>query len=254
MSASKKQNKMELKEHLTGTQFELELANALLQFVPKHMQECLNNPELKYSKYGTERELKLKEILRYYTNFYTVLNDLELAIQFLNKERKLILVHYPKLESQEAYYNYHYENYFIRMATFNDILGRLGTLTYSLEIKLEKSSAYIFKDKARQEGYDEISTITERLINKIDQLKQERHKKLHIGEADIKLLNGIVIWEDLMARIGSETDEILQEQTNNEIEAEIEKLINETIEIVKIIKEFLESSTKKLKEIINTNS
>jgi len=243
---------MRLEEYLQGTQFELELAKALHKFIPQHMQASLDNSEINYREYGTEREVRLKNILHYFTSFYTVLNDLELTFEFFKKERKLILEHYPNLKYQETYYNYHFENYFIRIATLNDILGKLGTLVYELNLDLKKSYSYIFKDKARKEGYEEISQITEKLISKLEQFKQQRHDKLHTGKADIQPLNGVVIWDDLTSILSSEVDEILQEHNDNEIEAEIEKLRTGTIEIINIIKEFLEVATEKLKELIDS--
>lgn len=245
---------MKLKQHLKGTQFELELAKALLKFVPIHFNEALHNSEINYEEYGNPTEKKLKKILHYFSRLYTVLNDLDYTFIFLKKERNLILDNYPELENQKAYYNYHFENFYIRLTTLSDILGRLGTLVYQLDIDLKKSSAYVFKEKVKKEGHLNTSAITDRLIQKLKLLKEERHKKLHTGEANIEPLEGIIIWEELNKIIGGEAEPILQEYTDTQITENIEKLKNETIEIVNILKEFLAESIIKLNELINRAS
>lgn len=241
-----------MEEYLSGTQFELELTTALLKFVPKHMEECLKNPDLNYEDYGTENEIKIKLILKLYGNISVVLRDIDLTFQFLEKERSEILKHYTFLDSQETYFKYHYENYFIRIITVLDLLGKLGTVLYNLELNLEKVSAYTFKDKAKKEGFDEISVKVEKITEKLRELKTERHKKLHTGEADIKAFNGVVIWEDINAIIGSDTDEVLKEYTDEKIKEEIAILRKSTLELIDLTKEFLEESTNKLKEITTT--
>ncbi len=245
---------MKLEQHLEGTQFELELAKALQKFIPEHLNQTLHNSEINYKEYGNPVEKKLKQILHYFSSLYKVLNDLDYTFIFLKKDRNLILDNYPELENQKAYYNYHFENYYIRLVTLGDILGRLGTLVYQLDLELKKSSAYVFKDKVKKEGYVNISVITDRLIQKLEILKEERHKKLHTGVSDIEPLDGIVIWEDLNKIIGDDTDPLLKEYTDTQILENIEKLKNDTIEIVDLIKEFLVESTTKLNELINTNS
>ncbi|RKE95226.1 Cthe_2314 family HEPN domain-containing protein [Ichthyenterobacterium magnum] len=239
-----------MEEYLSGTQFELELAKASLKFVSKHLKECLENLDLVYEEYGTENEKKIKLILKLYGNISVVLRDIDLTFQFLEKERADIIKHYSFLDSQETYFKYHYENYFIRIITVLDLLGKIGTLLYDLDLNLEKVSAHTFKDKAKKEGFNEISSIAEKITEKLKELKTERHKKLHTGEADIKPFNGTVIWEDLNALIGSETDKVLIEYTDEKIKEEITILRKSTHELIDLIKEFLEESYTKLKEII----
>lgn len=240
-----------MENKLEGTEFESELVKGLLNFVPDHMQKALADHSIDYYDLGTEKEQKLKIILHYFSSIYSVLSDLSTTIMFLKKDRTLILEHYPKFENQKEYYTYHFENYYIRLLTLPDIIGKLGVLVYSLDIDLEKSNAYNFKDKARKEGFEKISVITEKLIEKVNELKKERHKKLHTGVADIETLNGVVIWSDINKLIGEQnTDEILEDLTDLKIKEEIEEIQNTITETVEIIKEFLEESTTKLKEII----
>lgn len=112
--------------------------------MPDHLEIALKSSNLDYEAYGAENEKLLKKILHYYSNLFIVLKDLDFALLFLQKERALILKHYPDIESQENYYNYHFENYYIRLVTLGDLIGRLGNLVYGLGINLNKSSSYIF--------------------------------------------------------------------------------------------------------------
>ena len=45
---------------------------------------------------------------------------------FLKKDRALILVHYPGFENLKEYYKYHFENFYIRLSTLTDLIGKLG--------------------------------------------------------------------------------------------------------------------------------
>jgi hypothetical protein len=241
-----------LAKFLDGTTFEVELLKSLQKFVPRHIEDALNNTHIKYEEYGSEYEKRLKQILQHYGSIYSVLNDLDLTFYFLSKERHLILKHYPDLENQKDYYSYHFENYYIRLVTLSDILGRLGVLIYDLKIDL-KSSAYIFKDKARKEGFEKISLITEKIIGSIKHLKNERHSKLHTGEAEINLLEGIVIWEELNKMVGADTPQILIEYTDEQIKDKVLAIKNSTIDIINLIRDFLEELALKFKENIEIN-
>ncbi|WP_066835268.1 Cthe_2314 family HEPN domain-containing protein [Rufibacter ruber] len=245
---------MKLEEHFEGTKFEYDLAKALLTFVPRQFEEALKDSSLEYEKMGTYKERKLKTILHYFTNFYTVLQDLELTLLFLRKERALILEHYSAIESQKTYYNYHFENYFIRLVTLGDIVARLGSTVYGLNIDLKKLSIYNFKDKIKKEGYYDIAVITDKLIQSLDKLKKERNNKLHSGKADIDLLSGTVIWEDYNKIIGSLTTSSLKNYTDMQVKKAIKNLHKESIAILDIIKELLEKSTDKLNEIIKSTN
>lgn len=136
-----------MKDYLEDIEFELELIKQLLCFVPQHMQKVLDEHTIIYKDIGTQEDKRLKNILHYYLNIKQVLYDLDITIMFFNKNRDLILKHYPKLKFQKEYYIYHYENYYIRLITLTDIIGKLGILIYSLDIEVEKGNAYNFKSK-----------------------------------------------------------------------------------------------------------
>lgn len=181
-----------------------------------------------------------------------MLDDIDLTFQFLNKDRSLILVHYPELKYQEEYYRYHFENLYIRLASILDLIAKIGNDIYNLDIKSKNVSAYIFKDVANKKGFKSISLITENLIVQIEKFKKARHSKLHSGESKFDLLDNIVIWEDLLNFSDSETDPILKKNTDEEIAEKIQEYNNETIEVVKTIRHFLNESTKQLMLVINS--
>jgi len=241
---------MVFENSLDGTEFEKDLAKSLLAFIPKHFGEAVKDLTLDYESIGTEREQKLKIILHHFTRIRTVLKDLDYTLMFLSKERKLILDHYPDLHSQKAYYNYHFENYYIRLVTLSDILGRFGAELYELGLDPKKTSAHVFKDRARKEGHEKISEITERIILHLEMLKEARHKKLHTGETDIEPLKGIMIWEDLNSIIGTETSSLLKEHTDSEVVGEMKRIESETLTLVSIMKEWLGEGSHKLKQLI----
>ena len=160
----------------------------------------------------------------------TVLDDLDRTFVFLAKDRKLISEHYTELETQEEYYDYHLENFYIRLVTLLDIIGKLGNEVYELGLKKDKISAYVFKDKAKSEGFEKISIITEDLIKKIDEYRKARHSKLHTGESEFKIFRKIFIWEDLMKMIDSEVDPIIIKHTDEEIKKQLDELKDFTVD------------------------
>lgn len=239
-----------MEEHLSGTEFESELAKAMIKIIPGHMKACSQNKDLNYDDYGTDEEKTLKLILIQIANIREVLKDIDLTLGFLSKKRDNILIDYPFIESQREYYRYHFENYYIRLLTLLDLVGKLGKLLYDSDIDINKVSAYTFKDKAKKDGHIQIATIVEKLVSKLTELKDARHKKLHTGESEIRPLSGVVIWEDINSIVGADTDELLKQYTDHKINEEIELLKSKTIEIIAIMKEFLNEATVKLKEKI----
>tara|TARA_A100000171_G_scaffold43727_1_gene45970 strand:- start:538 stop:1278 length:741 start_codon:yes stop_codon:yes gene_type:complete len=242
---------MKVSENYQGEKFHVLLITAVQKFLKEHMDAAMKSKEVDYETYGSPKQVKLKFIVQLAGRIGTVLGDLDRTFIFLAKDRKLINEHYPDLETQEEYYDYHLENFYIRLATLLDVIGKLGNEVYDLGLKKDKVSAYVFKDKSKSEGFDKISRITEDLIEKIDEYRKARHSKLHTGESEFKIFRKIVIWEDLMKMIKSEVDPILSEHTDEEIKKQLDELKEFTLEVIQLIENFMNEASLKLEEYIN---
>lgn len=208
---------MKVSEKYQSEKFHVLLITALKEFISDHIGSAMKDKNVDYETYGSPKQVKLKLIVQLSGRISTVLGDLNRTFIFVSKDRKLIKEHYSELETQEEYYDYHLENFYIRLATLLDVIGKLGNEIYDLGLKKDKISTYVFKDKAKSEGFEKISKVTGDLIEKIDEYRKARHSKLHTGESKFKIFRKIVIWEDLMKMIDSEVDPILTEHTDEEI-------------------------------------
>tara|TARA_B100000780_G_scaffold44907_1_gene27963 strand:+ start:161 stop:901 length:741 start_codon:yes stop_codon:yes gene_type:complete len=241
---------MKISENYQSEKFHILLITALQKFLKEHIDSAMKSEEIDYETYGSPKQVKLKLIVQLAGRLSTVLGDLDRTFMFLAKDRKLINEHYIDLETQEEYYDYHLENFYIRLATLLDVIGKLGNEVYDLGLKKDKVSAYVFKDKAKSEGFEKISQITGELIEKIDEYKKARHSKLHTGESEFKIFRKIVIWEDLMKMIDSEVDPILSEHTDEEIKKQLDELKYFTLEVIQLIENFMDEASVKLEEYI----
>lgn len=242
-----------LVEKLEGTEFELILIDKTKSIISEHMKMCFNDSSLNYEELGNVTEIKLKSILKYFSNIYSVLDDIDLSLSFLHKEREDILEDYSFLNKQEDYYKYHFENFYIRLITLADLCAKIGVLVYVFQIDLSRVSIFTFKDKAEKAGKYEISKISEELKSSIKKLKDARNDKLHNGVTDIQLFQEVVIWEDYESFVPNITNDTLTLYTNEQVQNTIKKLNLEAVNLVQIIKRFLNELTEPLKEITIAN-
>lgn len=242
---------MKISERYLDRKFDIILINAVKVFLEEHIDAALKSDDINYKAFGTPKQVKLKILVQLSGRIGVVLDDIDKTFIFLEKDRKLITRHYSKLEYQEEYYNYHLENYYIRLVSLLDILGRLGNELYSLGLKNEKVSAHTFKERAKKYGHNKISEITAELITKINDFRVARHTKLHTGESDFKIFKNIVIWEDLMKNIGSDVEPLLREYTDKDIKQQLSDLKDFTFEIIQLIESFMNEAALKLEEYVD---
>ena len=242
---------MKLSEQYQIRKFHKVLVIEVQKFFKEHFEAAMGGKGIDYETYGSPKQVKLKLIVQLSGRISTVLDDLDRTFIFLAKDRKLITEHYTDLETQEEYYDYHLENFYIRLSTLLDVIGKLGNEVYDLGLIKDKVSAFVFKDKAKSEGFVKISQITGDLIEKIDEYRQARHSKLHTGESEFKIFRRIVIWEDLMKMIDSDVDPILSDYTDEEIKQQLTELKEFTIEVIQLIEFFMDEAASKLEEFIN---
>jgi hypothetical protein len=238
-----------LTDQLVDTQFGKEFVKILAPLTGKHLKIYLKNNSLKYEEIGDEYEKKLKEIGYYYGLLQTIVSDLELVLTFLKiEDRKQILEIFPSLESQKQYYKYHIENFIIRIVTITDVVGKLGNSIFETALPEEKCNGYTFKELI-QHIEPNCGIIITKLLTLTKDIKDKRNCKLHTGETKIGYFEGIVFWDELSKIIKSDADPLLDKLTDDSINEEIVLLENDIRQIIKLVVEFTDFSTKKFTEI-----
>lgn len=222
------------------------ISNHVTFFIENHTQ----NIDMDFDQFGTDKEIQLKKIHKYFGLLGTIMSDLEKVLIFLridNKRTKLQEI-YPELESQKDYYIYHFENFIIRVTTITDIIGKLGNELY--DTRLAKVNGYSFKEEMKK--YDEnVVIILEKLLNKTKVIKDRRHEKIHKGETEINYLEGIAFWDNIQKLIKEEVNPILEEYTKKSLLEAVNSVEIEIREIIVCINEFLDYSIPKLEAIVN---
>lgn len=231
-------------DHLYSSKFSRILIQRASKIVVKKGAIQFGKENTKLSE-GDKSTLKLFE---YFGFLQKVLQDLEMVITFLKIETKKIRKVYPSLDTDEEYYKYHFENYIIRVISLQDILGKLGNILYKTNIDDEKCNGYNFKEALKKLGNPKHSYISAILEQSAD-IKKLRHKKLHQGVAELDNLKGIIFWDDLERATSEKFDKILHQMSAEDLSIQINKVENETIEIVDLVIAFFDNSLDELNNI-----
>ena len=243
------EEKQSLSEQLADCTFTHEYIKVIAPIMSNHAKIYLERIEenIDFNQIGSDKEIKLKEISKYFGLLQTIVTDLERVLMFLRFEKRNELKNiYPELESQEQYYIYHFENYIIRVNTITDVLGKLGNSIY--ETGIPKCNGYNFKEEIKKIDAN-VATIVEKLLKKTKEIKDRRHEKIHTGETKINYLEGVAFWGDIHRIIKEEVDPLLEEYTDKKLLEAVDETETEIRELIEIVKEFLEYSVPKFLEI-----
>lgn len=238
---------MTLSEQLIETKFGIALTQVLAPLTGKHMEIFLDSkdPYLKYDDIGDAKEKKIKKIGHYYGLLQTVFEDIEMVLAFLRiNERKDIQKIYPSIENQESYFRYHVENYFIRMVTITDLVGKLANSIFDPGMDEIKCNAYLFRDKIHQTD-PQCAHLVNLIIESTRTIKEKRHQKIHEGKTNLDYFEGIVFWDELAKIIRTDANPLLDKLTTDSIANEIDILEKDIREIIALIVNFTDYSTDK---------
>ena len=192
----------------------------------------------KEKSYSTS-QLLTKDIFNNFSAFQNVIMDLEKTIIFLRINFNDILEIYPNLEDKKSYYVYHFENYFIRINTISDLVGKLGNLICKTGIDNEKCNGYNFKEAVKKENQD-VSDLVKKILEFTKELKIIRHQKIHTGKTEIENIKDIVLWSDLAKYTKDEYDSLLDELTESRLDIEIDRIESEIKELLKLTNKYFD--------------
>lgn len=241
---------MTLSDKITENKFAKHLIGVTADITSSHVKLSLQNRSLNYDELGTANEKLIKKTFDYYYNLTVNVKDLEMVIAFLDiEDRNKIRKIYPKIEKQKDYYNYHVENFIIRIISIPDIIGKIGHVVFQTGIEDKHCNGYTFKDKIKNTEAL-LSSKIETILDYTKSIKGKRHKLLHEGDKDFTYFYSVVIFEDFTRDMGSNEAILRKGLTEEALKREINIIKKELSDTVDMIVEILELMSDKLVETI----
>lgn len=221
---------LKLKNIIAETKF-LEL------FLEKYKIITRKNIEKIELSYRENNFLKFSD---YYFSYITVIQDIEKVLSFLKIDTDKILDLFPFLQHEEDYYKYHYENYFLRILTIPDLIGKMGNAIFDLKIKEDNCNGYKFKTvySSLQTHKENITLKIEEILKFTEDLKRDRHLKIHIGKNNPEKLSYLNQQIMFLNVFNSEYDLEFRQQFYDNIKNEIDNLEKQLTALLKLCSQF----------------
>ncbi len=214
----------------------VKLISLVKPIVSSHLEQCLADKSLNYDELGNEHEKKLKKAIAIYANLGTVVSDLEKVVVFLKLDKEKVSQTYPDL-SLEEYYNYHLENYVIRINSLPDILAQLGNTICNWGIPKKKCYGTTIPDSTKVTNED-IKNKMQLLLSKISSIRTIRNEKIHTGDAEIGYFDKSLCW-DTLPTLGIPLSPLLEEYSKGKKVEAIDLICDEVVEVINIVAEIL---------------
>lgn len=232
----KKEERTSFTEQLYSSDLAEKLVTLAKPIVAKHMKLCLADKTLKYEELGNAYEQRIKQALEVFGNLGIVVSDLEKVITFLELDKNRIVETYSNLEIEE-YYNYHLENYVIRLNTIPDILAQLGNIIcqWGISDKHCYGTSISSNDKITD---NDIKNNFSLLCTEISSIRSIRNKKVHTGKAEIDYLGKALCWE-IFPKLGIPLDPIIEEYAKEQKNEAVQNICDEINTVLKIIVDIL---------------
>lgn len=227
---------MTFSEQLYTSTLSVKLIQLVKPIVSSHLKQCLADKSLNYDELGDEHEKMLKKSMTIYANLGTVVSDLEKVVVFLRLDKEKVSQTYPNL-SLEDYYNYHLENYVIRLNSIPDILAQLGNTICNWGISNKKCYGTVIPDSGKVTNED-IKNKMKLLLSKISSIKTIRNEKIHTGDAEIGYFDKALCW-DMLPKLGIPLTPLLEEYSKGKRVEAIDLICNEIINVITIVADIL---------------
>lgn len=191
--------------------------------------------ENQWTQSAPKSSIILKNMLELSFKLSVVFEDIEKTMKFIEVEDKgKIKELFPWLSEQKDYFKYHHENLSIRLISIQDLVGKILNELFQTKIKDYRCNLKTFRDKIEHSNPSLFSKC-ENLLNFMEDNKDERNKKIHEGDVELKSLDELLIFEDLNQVMGwetSESEQIITEKMFQDIFNKAEKYINDIIELI----------------------
>jgi|WetSurMetagenome_2_1015567.scaffolds.fasta_scaffold21540_2 hypothetical protein len=204
-------------------------------------------PDIPFNEYGNEKEKLLKKIFKRYTNLIGHCEKLVNITKYL--DNKTIKEFCDSNEINEVdYYQYHFENFIIRLVSILDLCSKIGNELYELGISERDCNWYKFSHHSEIIG-KKCCTIILSYSDYLSSLRLDRNLIVHTGgyESDkITTIESKIFDENLLS-----DQNIIKEWFDNQKNEEISRMvdfINNNIEnALKYLFDFLDSMDPDLK-------
>ncbi len=239
----------EIERFVDNSKFAANLSETITPILVEHLQKFssrTNRPKCIFSEYGSDQELRIKEIFKKFNTLKDSLKTISIIPYFLQTSLIEQICKENHLEEIE-YYQYHYENFLIRLVGIPDICAKIGNLVYQTGIEEKKCNWYKFMNHPEIKRED-CSSKLEDLSNLLSSLRSDRHIIVHSGgfqSEQIKSIESNIIDDELIP-----IDKILLDWFKNDKKEEIERLTNfmkgHLNQTLKHVFEFLDSMETKI--------
>jgi hypothetical protein len=160
----------------------------------KHIEIFEKNPGLKnFEEYGTQMEKHLKSIRGIVGLLQFYFDDLDKVNLFLAIDKSKLKLLYGTSLHMSDYYQYHYDNFVIRITTSLDLCAKLGWLVYNFGGKIRNINAHNFIEKAKD---TEASKQLKAFLELLKHIKIQRNAKVHIGQINQSAFDFVPFWND----------------------------------------------------------
>lgn len=220
------------------------------QIVSKHLKVALEN-NCDYDLLGTDTEKEIKNVLYLFDKLITVINDIEKTLYLIGKAPYDTIEANSIFKSSKDLYKYYLENYIIRIGSIPDVLAILANdiCKWGIDAKKCYGTTIAYNTKDALVGKDVKLAMID-LLTKIIDVRAKRNEKIHLGDTDIKYFSNIVFWNDYLSKFGLKGEKHLDDLTFEKVELEIEKMINEMNEIIRLVVVFLNLLAPKIDDLI----
>lgn len=226
-------------DRLYSSTLPIKLVNLAKPIVTDHLHKCIEDKTLNYDELGNDREKKIKNALVIFTNLQTVIEDLNKVIYFLGATKEDVQKMYPSM-SLEDYYNYHLENYVIRVNSIPDVLAGLGNLICGWGIN-PRSCYGTSIPNSPQIANQDIKDKMNSLLSQTQSIRSIRNKKVHSGSAEIDYFEQATVWDSIESIGIPLTPELEQLSKEKKVEAteviknEINGVLDDVIALLDIM-------------------
>jgi len=212
-------------ELIENSKFMAQVLTAYGSFFSRHFEAYAADPTINLDTYGTQAEVRIKNLLLSSLDLYQYFKDLTLLSEYFHIDRRDISTTYKGKLSQEEYFSYHYENFVIRIVTSIDICAKIGNILYDLGIQDRFCNWHGFAYHKDMQGSAPASKLID-CANYLSEFKAKRHAQLHWGKPAANDYGYIVTFGDVDNESG---------KAHLPIEDRIDALIEDQMGQIKVV-------------------
>ncbi len=240
-----------------GSAFMKKLFIKTAPIISRDMKRFANDPmKQSFEQLESSHERFLKSLVTRIGNLSEYFDDVFLTLTFLRVEKSKITSLYGESIDPKEYYKYHYDNFLIRMVTALDICAKLGNALFDLNIPERNMYPQRFYEHRRMKGQLP-AEILKNFADYLDNIKQDRHRKVHQGASKENKFDKVLFWEGInraLDKTPEEHDLILEEYTQTQISEVLNDIDEITRQSILYVVGFMESSLPRLELILATHS